>query len=533
MTALSPAFFEHLEDELAVLHNAQYADQLRRADWNELANDVYGQLMRFWEQFDADEPIGVFGMVWDDAGTEYCIEIDYDFRNDLEEAFDGGCFDNEPAVDYSGFIRRCLQEDPEGIWGTMGDDYGVLQTLLVRVALEVLPKTLESTAFERIPTCDPFFVTFAYHHEDLEPVVVHSTAPPADRGDEWQLYPPAGELSAEDLAAAGTHIDWSGRYLETLPEAVGALEGVKFISLTSNRIRRLPGTMCQLTELRRVDLGNNRLTDLPENLLSIPNLEVLVLSGNLLRDLPAELARVERLEHLSIDSNRFEQLTLPVLPRLTHLSVGGNPLTSFPMTICEQPRLEVLDIRETGLTELPDEIRNLKCLEELRLFRCKLRSLPRGLGALSALGTLAASGNALAELPEEIGALESLVTLDLEQNELRSLPQAIGGAKRLRYLDLRKNQLDALPDSIGELTELRNLQLSQNRLRDLPETLSGATKLERLELDDNPLDRLPEVLWKLTSLENLNLSGIQCDQRTFDSLQAALPSCRIFGLDIE
>lgn len=79
---------------------------------------------------------------------------------------------------------------------------------------------------------------------------------------------------------------------------------------------------------------------------------------------------------------------------------------------------------------------------------------------------------------------------------------------------------------IAPLKDLTTLYLSSNSIRDLS-PLTGMTSLRTLYLDGNPLDNL-RPLYDLPSLQTLSLQSVPLSSATLESLQLALPQCKIF-----
>lgn len=145
-------------------------------------------------------------------------------------------------------------------------------------------------------------------------------------------------------------LDLGDGELTDLPPDLGRLRKLRVLFCSNNRFVRLPPSLgdcaalsqigfrrCRLrdvpseslpTRLRWLTLTDNRIVRMPETLAARPFLQKVMLSGNQLTDLPGSLAGAERLELIRLSSNRFERLPdwLPQLPRLAWASWSGNPL---------------------------------------------------------------------------------------------------------------------------------------------------------------------------------------------------------------
>ena len=102
---------------------------------------------------------------------------------------------------------------------------------------------------------------------------------------------------------------------------------------------------------------------------------------------------------------------------------------------------------------------------------------------------------------------------------------AIGSLSGLRTLSLTDCTLTEI-DFLSPLSGLTTLYLSQNYIADLT-PLSSMTKLRTLYLDGNPLSEL-KALYDLPSLQTLSLQSVPLSRAALDSLQIALPGCKIF-----
>ena len=145
-------------------------------------------------------------------------------------------------------------------------------------------------------------------------------------------------------------LDLSGNALTSLPEDFGRLRRLRVLFCSNNRFTRLPpplGDCAALSQvgfrdaglrelpaealppaLRWLTLTGNRLERLPDALGRHPLLQKLMLSGNRLRHLPGTLADAANLELLRLSANRLDALPswLAHLPRLAWLAWAGNPL---------------------------------------------------------------------------------------------------------------------------------------------------------------------------------------------------------------
>ena len=165
-----------------------------------------------------------------------------------------------------------------------------------------------------------------------------------------------GELPPEVLGLADTLelLDLGDNPLDALPAEFARLKRLRVLFCSNTRFARLPPVLgdCPALEqvgfrdtglrevpaealpssLRWLTLTGNRIERLPESLGQRPLLQKLMLSGHRLQALPDGLEGAPALELLRLSANRFERLPcwLPELPRLAWLAWAGNPMDCRP-----------------------------------------------------------------------------------------------------------------------------------------------------------------------------------------------------------
>lgn len=97
---------------------------------------------------------------------------------------------------------------------------------------------------------------------------------------------------------------------EALPPAL------RWLTLTDNRIERLPSALGERPLLQKLMLSGNRLDALPDSLAGAPNLELLRLAANRFETLPPWIVALPRLAWLSWAGNTFDGGTMPDAPAL-------------------------------------------------------------------------------------------------------------------------------------------------------------------------------------------------------------------------
>ncbi|XP_075991965.1 leucine-rich-repeats and calponin homology domain protein isoform X3 [Anticarsia gemmatalis] len=161
----------------------------------------------------------------------------------------------------------------------------------------------------------------------------------------------------------------SQNIIRAVPNAVGGLQSLTYLDLSSNQLTELPREVCQMplqvllvpdnmlttlpkeinkmTSLAELDASNNRLTQVPMTLGDCTGLRALDLSNNQLGLLPLQITYL-RLEHLDVSCNCISSLPLELrnMNTLVTLNLDNNPLVSPPTTICMRGRVHIFKYLE-------------------------------------------------------------------------------------------------------------------------------------------------------------------------------------------
>ncbi|WP_232629559.1 leucine-rich repeat-containing protein kinase family protein [Methylobacterium sp. Leaf118] len=160
------------------------------------------------------------------------------------------------------------------------------------------------------------------------------------------------EAVPEEVFGLADTLEWldlSGCGLTALPQDFGRLRRLRVLFCSGNRFERLPAVLgdCPALEqvgfrgtglrevpaealppaLRWLTLTDNRIARLPDALGARPRLQKLMLAGNALSALPESLAGARNLELIRLSANRFAALPpwLAEGPRLAWIAWAGNP----------------------------------------------------------------------------------------------------------------------------------------------------------------------------------------------------------------
>ena len=205
--------------------------------------------------------------------------------------------------------------------------------------------------------------------------------------------------------------------LRALPDGLGAANRPPLVRLMAhdNQLSSLPSSLGQLGDLVELDLSHNQLTKLPDGLSGLASLRKLLLSANLLVDLPRDLvASPPPLVDVDLSENRLRDLAfsigahlpwprgMPSSPRFR-----PSPKTSPPPTVLPHPHMPPFPIRAPAT------------VHTLNVAKNRLATL--ALDGCAGLQELVAPFNALDRLPSGLPALPALATIDLGSNKLLRL----------------------------------------------------------------------------------------------------------------
>jgi Leucine-rich repeat (LRR) protein len=282
-----------------------------------------------------------------------------------------------------------------------------------------------------------------------------------------------------------------------LPEELGLLSELRFLSVAGKLHATLPASLYQLTKLQELDLKaeyqSTLKASLSDDIALLENLESLSMEGFLEGSLPETLGQLSKLEYLHLYQNQLS---------------GG-----LPASITNLSQLSNIYIVECGLEgSLPENIGQLSQLRSIGLSNNRISgSLPQSLGELSLLTSLNIDNNNFSgEIPASLGNCRELQALYLDNNALEgAVPPEIGQLSKLFSLTLHNNQLSSLPNELGRLTEITRLNVSHNNLSSLPDSLLQLKDLVELSANNNRISSLPNGFGNWRLLEVLDLSNNQ------------------------
>ncbi|XP_049870809.1 leucine-rich repeat and calponin homology domain-containing protein isoform X2 [Pectinophora gossypiella] len=191
-------------------------------------------------------------------------------------------------------------------------------------------------------------------------------------GRKLKEFPKPVKFDLSDTVIA----DLSKNRFSDVPDEVTTYVYLEKLLLSQNVIRNVPDAVGGLQSLTYLDLSSNQLTELPREICQMP-LQVLLVQDNLLSTLPKEIGKMTSLAELDASNNRLTQvpMTLGDCAGMRALDLSNNQLGLLPLQITYL-RLEHLDVSCNCISSLPLELRNMTTLVTLNLDNNPLVSPP-------------------------------------------------------------------------------------------------------------------------------------------------------------
>lgn len=169
------------------------------------------------------------------------------------------------------------------------------------------------------------------------------------------------QVEAGDGRLVGFKLDLGGRELDSLPPLPGNFAHVAELRLDRMRLSEVPGDFLQaFPTLRWLTLSNNRLTRLPLAIGDLAGLTKLHLQNNgivLDAEAAACMARLHNLKVLELNGNPLGLLPdVSAMQQLRGLMLRRTGVASWPPGVFALTRLEALDLRENHITTLPAQL---------------------------------------------------------------------------------------------------------------------------------------------------------------------------------
>jgi leucine-rich repeat protein SHOC2 len=318
--------------------------------------------------------------------------------------------------------------------------------------------------------------------------------------------------------------------LQTIPGFLASCLHLECLTAKRNKIHQLSMDIFNLHLIKVIDFEDNALTVLPEvhNFLLLERLSI---TKNRLTKLPSSLGGCKRLKSLYADNNRIQQLmfTFEQLTELQLLNVAHNELSAIHPSIGNCASLQILHLHYNHLVTLPYTIGLLSKLIRLTIHDNPSISVPKQVLAAGidvAVDFLKKMLDAdeskqiwlnnmhlfVVPLPnvsqvQEFAVWKRIRILNLDRNELHNLPVELCVLDELEVLSVEHNLLTTVTPTLMQLSRLQVLAIGNNRIQSLPQSLKKLIQLEELLLETNSLTVVPTMLPSLISLTDLRFDN--------------------------
>jgi leucine-rich repeat protein SHOC2 len=130
-----------------------------------------------------------------------------------------------------------------------------------------------------------------------------------------------------------TALDLTDKNLTIIPEEIKLLQNLEQLTLSSNKISKLPNVIGSLSNLQVFFFSHNS--------------KYLILSENFLTELPPEIGDLKNLDMLLVNHNRLESIPPEIgnLTKLGCLYLQGNSLKTIPKEISKLTQLTTLNLK--------------------------------------------------------------------------------------------------------------------------------------------------------------------------------------------
>ncbi|CEH18216.1 adenylate cyclase [Ceraceosorus bombacis] len=251
----------------------------------------------------------------------------------------------------------------------------------------------------------------------------------------------------------------------TLPDSIGELTQLDFLSCTNNLLAALPESIGKLGKLRRLHLHNNNLKSLPNSIWMCSSLASINASSNLLESFPspplggqmdyAGTSRGSASGSTGLPGPDAAALAQQSGAALDQARKGSGTSIGGTLVVPQTPggaraifamaqKLKKLRLGDNRLTD--DVFGVLGLLTELEILNLSFNEIYEipgfGLSLNTRLTELYMSGNNLNSIPaDDLPRLKDLTILHLNGNKLQTLPAELKEMRRLHNLDVGNNTL--------------------------------------------------------------------------------------------
>ncbi|XP_038979860.1 putative disease resistance RPP13-like protein 1 isoform X2 [Phoenix dactylifera] len=131
---------------------------------------------------------------------------------------------------------------------------------------------------------------------------------------------------------------------DEIPELLGNQKHLRYLRITSNKIEKLPESICLLYHLQTLELDCPQLVELPDSQGNLTNLRYLHITSNKIEKLPESICLLYHLQTLVLDCQHLSQLPDGIgnLTNLHHLQIPKRQILCLPARIRKLTNLRSL-----------------------------------------------------------------------------------------------------------------------------------------------------------------------------------------------
>jgi Leucine-rich repeat (LRR) protein len=145
-------------------------------------------------------------------------------------------------------------------------------------------------------------------------------------------------------------LDLRNKKISELPESIGRLVSLLYLSLGHNQLQVIPESIGRLVNLINLDLSYNQLTAIPESIGNLIYLGELYLNNNQLTALPESIGKLVYLRYLYLYNNQLTTLPESILNIKKSLGISKSAYAIDNLS---------LDTEFLIFNELDEELTNL------------------------------------------------------------------------------------------------------------------------------------------------------------------------------
>ena len=204
-------------------------------------------------------------------------------------------------------------------------------------------------------------------------------------------------------------LDLSRWEIKELPESIGLLSKLQYLSLANLNLKSLPESIKLLSHLRYLNLCGNNFKIIPRWMTEFieKKFQQKYIDEGVDPTEAISLSLIEILKGSKLEKANIENEVINWEIALNYkININGNIIGLY------------IDDEITGIGIFPDILCTLTHLQELVLSNSSIKNIPNCIGELQALKYLDLSFNRIRSIPESINTLRNLEYLNLNENEI-------------------------------------------------------------------------------------------------------------------